>query len=100
MDVFKGVHERHRSASDIATAFYNILYHLRHQSMSPHTFLPQFGSHVDDFLLEVWTKQKRIRWGQVMKGRLSKKWGEAQNIYYQMNPDKNWETYLNKKVWT
>ena len=34
-----------------------------------------------------------------MKGRLSKKWGEAQHIYYQMNPDTKREKYFNQKAW-
>ena len=38
--------------------------------------------------------------GQAMKGRLSKKWGEAQNIYYQINPDTSREKYFNRKAWT
>ena len=36
----------------------------------------------------------------MMKGRVSKKWGEAQNIYYQMNPDTQREKHFNQKTWT
>ena len=35
-----------------------------------------------------------------MKGWLSKKWGEAQNLYYHMNPDIKGERYFNQKAWT
>ena len=34
-----------------------------------------------------------------MKGRLSKKWGEAQNMYYQINLDTKREKYFNQKAW-
>ena len=44
-------------------------------------------------------EQERIGWGQLMKGRLSKKWGEAQQIYYQMNPDTKRVKYFNQKAW-
>ena len=35
-----------------------------------------------------------------MKWRLSRKWGEAHNLYYQMNPDTKDKTYFNQKVWS
>ena len=44
VDVFKGVHKRHRTASAIFTAFLNIIHHIRHQSRVPRPFRPQFGS--------------------------------------------------------
>ena len=75
LDVFKGVHKRHRTASAIFTAFSNIIHHLRHRSRNPLPFRPQFGSNFDKILLEAWVEQERIGWGQLMKGRLSKKWG-------------------------
>ena len=100
LDVLKGVHKRQRTASAISTAFYNIINHLHHQSMSPHPFLLQFDSTFDNTLLAAWKEQESIGWGQVMKGRLSKKWGEAQHIYYQMNPDTKREKRFNQKTWT
>ena len=33
-----------------------------------------------------------------MKGRVSKKWGEAQTLYYQMNPDTKKKPYFNHKA--
>ena len=93
------MYKRHRTASAIFTAFLNIIHHLCHQSRNPLPFRPQFGSQFDKVLLEAWVEQERIGWGQLMKGRLSKKWGEAQQIYYQMNPDTKRVKYFNQKAW-
>ena len=38
---------------------------------------------------KAWKEQEGIGWVQVAQGRLSKTWGEAQGVYYAMNPDLN-----------
>ena len=43
--------------------------------------------------------QNCIGWGHIFRGRLSSKWGQAQELYYQDNPDTRGAVYYTGKLW-
>ena len=47
-----------------------------------------------------WEEQEQIGWIQVAQGRLSKKWGKAQGMYYYANPDLRGKKYYTALHWT
>ena len=49
---------------------------------------------------EAWEEQRAIGWDQILKGRISSKWGKAQGMFYMSNPTTRQEKYLTPEVWT
>ena len=49
---------------------------------------------------KTWKEQELIGWMHVAQGRLSKTWGEAQGVYYEMNPELRSKKYLSPLNWT
>ena len=49
---------------------------------------------------KAWKEQELIGWMHVAQGRLSKTWGEAQGVYYKMNPELRSKKYLSPLNWT
>ena len=50
-------------------------------------------------IARAWEEQEEIGWEQLVKGRISKKWGMAQNIYYQSHPDLRNQKRYSQKSW-
>ena len=49
---------------------------------SPPSRVTHFESELDDNVQMAWKDQRKIGWDQILKGRLSKQWGEAQGMFY------------------
>ena len=62
---------------------------------------PQFNKDkIGQLTQQAWQEQEGIGWVQVAQGRLSKKWGEAQGVYYAMNPSLKGKKYFTPLAWT
>ena len=59
-----------------------------------------FDSPIDIVVREAWEEQRAIGWDQILKGRISSKWGQAYGMFYMSNPTTRKEKYLSKEVWT
>ena len=67
---------------------------------SPHQKrFPPDTSPVGILVYNAWEEQKRIRWSQLFKGRLSTKWGAAQDIYYTTHPDIKDNNSFSGQIW-
>ena len=81
-----------KTASPIASALRHILTCTMNESTPLYKSL--HPSPIQDLVNQAWMEQQEICWGQLLKGRLSSKWGKAQDIYYRDNPDtKNCKYY-------
>ena len=49
---------------------------------------------------QAWDEQKQIGWFNLLKGRLSKKWGEAQEKFYRQHPDTRTSKHHTGLGWT
>ena len=49
---------------------------------------------------KAWQEQQCIVWIQLFRGRLSSKWAQAQEIYYQDNPDTREAKHFCGKLWS
>ena len=56
------------------------------------------ASLTQDMIYQSW-QEKTIGWGQLFKGRLSSKWGQAQEIYYRENSETRETQYFSGKIW-
>ena len=56
-------------------------------------------SPMQELILQAWQEQRRIGWGQLFRGRLSAKWGHAQEMYYHDNPDTRGAVYYSGNLW-
>ena len=50
-------------------------------------------------LTAAWVEQEQIGWDNWAKGRFSRKWGEAQELYYRSNPDTCEKKHCSGRVW-
>ena len=57
-------------------------------------------SPVQATVFQAWQEQRAIWWGQLFKGRLSSKWGEAQGCYYKDNPDTRDSNHFSARTWS
>ena len=49
--------------------------------------------------MEAWEEQRLIGWDQILKGRISTKWGKAQGLFYGNNPTTRKEKHFTAEVW-
>ena len=57
------------------------------------------SSPMNVLIYKAWQEQKSLGWSQIFRGRLSAKWGQAQNLYYQDNPATQGATYYSTQLW-
>ena len=55
-------------------------------------------SQMQELILQAWQEQKCIGWSPIFRGRLSSKWGQAQELYYQDNPDSRGTVYYTGNI--
>ena len=82
--IFKAAHDNIRTAKVIYDAIMSIFSSLRHGTNAP-TIITHFDSGIDRLVNEAWEEQRAIGWDQILKGQLSSKWGESQELYYYQN---------------
>ena len=82
--MFKADHDKIRTAKVIYDTIMSIISSLRHGTKTP-KIITYFDSGIDRMVNEAWEEQRAIGWDQILKGRLSSKWGKAQEIYYHQN---------------
>jgi hypothetical protein len=80
---FKRKHAGLHTAKPIYDIMLNILKFIRTDETP--ILVNHFESDMDRTIKEAWEEQKKIGWEQVLKGRLSSKWGVAQALYYSSN---------------
>ena len=54
---------------------------------------------MDTMVKNAWKEQTLIGWDQILKGRISSKWGIAQAIFYGNNEETRAEKDFNLGVW-
>ena len=74
-DAFKGANKRLRMESVILEAFSCIIMSPRNRGEEPPHIISHYGSPFDDLVNQTRQEQKQLGWGQLMKGRISSKWG-------------------------
>ena len=92
----EGVQEKYaklRTAKDIYDSFIRISITLRYGDAPPST-ITYFESDIDNMVNKAWVDQRAIGWDQILKGRISKYWGQAQGLYYQNNPATRGNVYF------
>ena len=52
-----------------------------HTGNYPPVLVMYFDSEIEQLLTQVWVEQRQIGWDQILKGRISSKWGDAQAVY-------------------
>jgi hypothetical protein len=80
---FKRKHAGIHTAKPIYDIMLKILKFIRTDEAP--VLVTHFESDMDRTIKEAWEEQKEIGWDQVLKGRLSSKWGVAQAMYYSSN---------------
>ena len=82
---FKESQLRLKTATVICDAFSAILGYLRRRTGQPQ-LTSYFETELGTMVRDAWKEQEAIGWENILKGRLSKKWGYVQAKYYQLNP--------------
>ena len=75
-----------------------MLQHLR-EGGEPPSFVNCFASPMDNLVKEAWEEQHLIGWDQLLKGRISSKWGKAQGLSYGNNLHTRHEKHFTEQVW-
>ena len=87
-----------RTTQVISAAFYNILEALmRDETPRPPTF-PE--TTIGGIAKQAWKEQEALGWINVAKGRLCKKWGEAQGEFYRLHPELRLRKWCSSFTWT
>jgi hypothetical protein len=97
-EIFHKAHMKLKTAGIIYDAFVIILGYLRKGGSKP-MLSSRFNSQIDILVREAWDEQELIGWDQILYGRISSKWGKAQGIYYDSNPDTRSKKYYTREVW-
>ena len=95
MGKFQAAHKKLKTASIIYASFTTILGYLRTGGCKP-SFHSKFTSTLVKAVQQAWEEQERIGWDQILYGRISSKWGQAQSLFYASNPDTRRENFLQK----
>ena len=88
-----------KTATPIARALKYIITCVTSETEPLQRRLPASPSPLDSTLYQAWTEQRTIGWQQLFKGRISKKWAEAQGIYYADNPDTRQVMSFSPSLW-
>ena len=98
LDEFKKVQKGLKTAGVIYHSLLRILQYLR-EGGDPPSFVNYFESPMDNLVKEAWAEQRLIGWDQILKGRLSSKWGKAQGMFYGINHHTRHEKHFTEQVW-
>ena len=66
---------------------------------SPPSCVTHFESELDKRVQMAWKEQREIGWDQILKGRLSRHWGEAQGMFYNNSPKTRGNLGFSGKLW-
>ena len=61
--------------------------------------ISHFESPTDTLVKEAWEEQSLIGWDQVLKGRISTRWGNSQGLFYGNNPTTRKAEHFTEAVW-
>ena len=84
-DTFRKVHKRLRTASVITSAFFRLIVYLSDGGVELPNTISHYISPFHTLENQAWQDQKKIWWSQLIKGRMSKKRGQVQSMYYGFN---------------
>jgi hypothetical protein len=96
--IFHKAHKKLKTAGIVYDSFGKILGFLRRGGSKP-TFRSRFTSRIDTIFREAWEEKEMIGWEQILYGRISSKWGQAQELFYDSNPDTRLVKYYSGEVW-
>ena len=83
-DTFTKIHQKLKTASIIFQCLKIIINSI---TKGEQPILPQIPTDdIGHLVQKAWQEQEKIGWSNIMKGRLSKKWGQAQQNFYSSNP--------------
>ena len=86
-----------RITRTISAAFYNILDGLM---LGSTPIRPEFpDDKIGAIVQQAWDDQEAVGWVNVAKGRLCKRWGVAQELFYQMHPDLRHKRWCTSAQW-
>ena len=95
---FTKTHKKLRTAGFIFRLFKKIISGIRTRTSTMDT--PSFTSDLFGTTLEqAWIAQKEIGWIQLLKGRLSSHWAQAQGVFNAENPDTRNRRHFNANTW-
>ena len=97
--IFKKKHAKLRTAKVIYDCFMRIFIAFRCGDAPPSS-PTYFDSEIDTLVNKAWAEQRTIGWDQILKGRISKYWGQAQGLYYRNNPDTRGNVYFSTSLWS
>ena len=95
---FHKVHKKLKMAGIIYNSLLSILLYFK-DGGEPPRFLQQYESSMDTMVEKAWKEQKLIGWDQILKGRISSKWGIVQAIFYGNNEETRAEKHFTLDVW-
>ena len=95
---FYAVNKKSKTAAIIYNSLATILGYPRKGGSKP-MFRSIFTSRLDKLVKAVWEEQEKIGWEQIMYGRISSKWGQAQSLFYDSNPDTRLVKHFTREVW-
>ena len=90
---------RLKTVKIISDAFGKIMGYLQRGQGQPR-FVQQFDTDMDRMIQKAWNEQDNIGWENMLKGSLSKKWGQAQAEYYELNPHTRDSKKYSGESWT
>ena len=89
---------RLHTTQSISAAFYNILEALMHGRSPVPPHFPD--TTIGELVKQAWCDQEALGWVNVAKGRICRKWGDAQGQFYKEHPDLCGRKYCTSFNWT
>lgn len=97
-DSFKKTHGKLHTALPIYNSFKSIISLIK---LGTEPIQPLFETDSLGIMTKkAWQEQRKIGWSNLIKGRMSKQWGKAQQIYYSQHPTLSQKKLYNKNYWT